>query len=94
MARTKKEETKPEEIEEAIVETTPESIEVTKTPEPENIDTNSTLDVDDIPEFADVKLKLYSNYKELYIDNKGGVYTSKDQSSKDSTLYKNPYHKQ
>lgn len=88
MARTKKEEIKTEEIEETIVDSVPESNENTETQGPIT-KTKSDL----ILEFADTKLKLYPNYKELYIDNKGGIYTSKDQSSKDSILYKNPYYK-
>lgn len=88
MARTKKEEVVIEEIEEINVDSIPESNEKTETQEPI---TETKIDL--IPEFADAKLKLYPNYKELYIDNKGGVYISKDQSSKDSILYKNPYYK-
>lgn len=88
MARSKKEEVITEEIEETNVDSTPESNEITDT-QGSITETKSDL----IPEFADTKLKLYPNYKELYIDNKGGVYTSKDQSSKDSILYKNPYYK-
>lgn len=87
MARTKKEEVITEEIEETNVDSTSESNEITDTQGPI---TETISEV--IPEFADAKLKLYPNYKELYIDNKGGVYTSKDQSSKDSILYKNPYY--
>lgn len=88
MARTKKEEVITEEIKETNAESTPESNEITDT---QGLITETISDV--IPEFADTKLKMYPNYKELYIDNKGGVYTSKDQSSKDSILYKNPYYK-
>lgn len=48
----------------------------------------------DIPGYVDVKLKMYPSYAELFVDNKGGVYTSKDYKSPESILYKNPYHKQ
>lgn len=88
MARTKKEEVITEEIKETNVDSIPESNEITDT-QGHIVETKSDV----TPEFADTKLKLYPNYKELYIDNKGGVYTSKDQSSKDSILYKNPYYK-
>lgn len=47
-----------------------------------------------IPDYVDQKLQLYPQYPELYIDIKGGVYTSEDYKSKESTLYKNPYHNQ
>lgn len=47
-----------------------------------------------IPQYVDIKLKMYPSYAELFVDNKGGVYTSKDYKSPESILYKNPYHNQ
>lgn len=41
-----------------------------------------------IPEYIDHILKMYPQYKELYIDNKRGVYTS---PTPQSTLYHNPH---
>lgn len=52
--------------------------------------------VSTIPDFADKLLKEYSNYSELYIDNKGGVFPSGTQHNliEKAILYRNPYYKQ
>lgn len=43
-----------------------------------------------IPDNIDKILKMYAGYEELYIDNKGGAYTSLYPNAH---LYQNPYHK-
>ena len=52
-------------------------------------------DADAIPEYADKLLKLYSNYAQLMIDAKGGVYVegTKHSTASNPILYKNPYYK-
>ena len=49
----------------------------------------------DIPEYVDKLLKLYSNYAELAIDAKGGVYVggTKHSTTNKPILYQNPYYK-
>lgn len=49
----------------------------------------------DIPAYADKLLKLYSNYAELAIDAKGGVYVggTKHPTDNNPILYQNPYYK-
>lgn len=44
-----------------------------------------------IPDNIDRVLKMYPTYEELYIDNKGGTYTSQHPNT---NLYQNPYYKQ
>lgn len=59
-------------------------------PEKENtIPQKETLPKEDIiPEYVNHILKMYPQYKELYIDNKRGTYTT---PTKESTLYHNPH---
>ena len=49
----------------------------------------------EIPEYVDNLLKTFSNYDELYVNSKCGVYTKDTPKSLigDSKLYKNPYFK-
>lgn len=87
------------EAEELKLETQTESVNVnpeTNTPEEGTTPPTPPVIKDkvEIPEYVDVKLKMYSSYAELFVDNKGGVYTSKDYKSPESILYKNPYHNQ
>ena len=50
---------------------------------------SDTQDV--IPEHIDKMLRMYPEYKKLYIDNKNGVYSDETPNAK---LYQNPYYKQ
>ena len=51
---------------------------------------NDSTDSTEIPERIKEILKLYPECKKLYVDNKGGVYSTPYGSAK---LYKNPYFK-
>lgn len=57
---------------------------------PEDAPQNNNA-IDEIPARVKKILSLYPNYKELYVDNKGGVYTTAPKHS--AQLYKNPYSK-
>lgn len=61
--------------------------------EVKNVVSEETVKEKEIPEFVRRILKIYSNYDELYIDAKGGVYTKGTQPSAvgSAILYKNPY---
>lgn len=50
--------------------------------------------VNQIPEYARLLLKTFSNYPELLITPCGGVFTSgcKLAAAQSAILYKNPYH--
>lgn len=49
----------------------------------------------EIPAFARSILQKFPQYKELYIDKDGGMFTPKTLPAvrKDAVLYPNPYHK-
>lgn len=48
-----------------------------------------------IPENADRLLRIFCEYKALYISSKGGVYPEGTQpDAEDVVLYQNPYYKQ
>lgn len=55
-----------------------------------DVDTNPKKEESDIPSHILALLKVFKNYKELYISSKGGIYTSPYNNAK---LYKNPYFK-
>lgn len=55
-----------------------------------DVDTNPKKEESDIPSHILPLLKVFKNYKELYISSKGGIYTSPYDNAK---LYKNPYFK-
>lgn len=81
------------------------SIDVNTVDQPENIpqeidETSETQTTtpkgkteEEVPQYVDEILKLYSEYEELYVSAKGGVYTvnTPEHIRKNAVLYKNKY---
>lgn len=90
MARIKKEaeESLNESLQATITEETSTKLNDDKTEEVEEISQESNPQT--IPDNIDRVLKMYAGYDELYIDKKGGAYTSQYPNTH---LYQNPYHK-
>lgn len=77
-------------VDENAVETAAPVAETTQEP------TNEPKVEVEVPENVKNVLKLYPNIKEMYVDDKGGVYTKPvpEHLIKDVPLYQNPYFKQ
>lgn len=99
MARAKTTQTTSDETKELEVVNVEQAVSEEKEKEQENTKDpaeNEEKSAKEIPDYADKILKLYPNYKKLWIDAHGGIYTSecKNVSKDKAVLYENPYFKQ
>lgn len=93
MARLKKTAVDVEDTQAVVQETVDETPSVNEVEMPEK--TEKAKEANEIPEYAKEILKIFSNYPELMITARGGVYVpgAKPHNVGVAILYKNPYYK-
>lgn len=76
---------------------TPQETDKVESPTPDKTDKDDAAQTQkkEIPAAVDKLLKVYKNYKRLYIDSKGSVYAegTKPNLMGGAILYQNPYYK-